>query len=213
MTDDWWRRRFDGRSPYCYAYERDGDVVGYVLYTVESDGDEYEMRVWDLSAADSDAERALFWLVATHDSQVQTVRHYRTESALLDRVADPSEFECRLGMGPMVRIPDVPSALEAVPTPERAGEVTVGVTDDLSPWNDGQFGVRTDGETVSCEPVSADTAPDATVDVTTLSQLVVGYHDVERAERVGSLAVSDDATRDALDALFPPQRVALREFF
>jgi predicted acetyltransferase len=213
LTEGWWRRRFDGKSPYCYVYERDGDVVGYVMYTVEADSGEYEMCIWDLSATDAESERALYWLVATHDSQVQTVRHYRTDDALLDRVDDPSAFETSVGMGPMVRIPDVPTALEALPAPDREGVVVIEVRDRLADWNDGRFAVETSGDGVACERIADDRSPDASVGIATLSQLVVGYHDTAAAERVGSLSVDDEGAQAVLDELFTPERVALREFF
>ena len=126
----------------------------------------------------------------------------------------------------MVRAVDVTDALEAVPYPEGASaELTLGVTDDTVVWNDDAFELAVAASGATCERIEGDAStgpragsrssaadPDVAVDIGTLSQLVVGYRDAADLRRVGDLSADGDAL-DNLATLFPPERVALRDFF
>ncbi|MFB6184198.1 MAG: enhanced intracellular survival protein Eis [Haloarculaceae archaeon] len=213
-TDDWWRHRFTdwGHKPYAYAYERDGTVEGYVVYTVTETADERRLNVWEVSVRDPVATTALLWFLHNHDSQVSTVRLYRSDTDLLDRATDAETVDCTVGMGPQVRIVDVVDALDAMPVPDREFDLRLAVSDPLAEWNDATFRIRTKAGHLSCR-TSATGEPDATVDVSTLSQLIVGYFGVDDAERLAGLAVDGAETRAALSALFQPETVTLRELF
>jgi len=215
----WWRERVLDEEPYVYAWERDGEVRGYVVYTFESTGGgmgDHRIDVAELAAADDDAFRGLLGFLADHDSQADRVDLSAPDDALLDRVPAPGDVVCGVHAGPMVRVVDVAHALETTPYPDGStAELTLAVTDDAAPWNDDVFALDVaDGE-ARCRRSDALEAGDAdlSVDVGTLSQLVVGYRDVADLRRVGELSVATGATVDELAALFPPETVALRDFF
>ncbi len=112
-SDDWWRYRllenFD-TDPYIYAYERDGAVRGYLIYTVEANDDHNErtMDVSELGFETYDDLLALLSFCHTHDSQVDRVRLRVPEQVpLLEIAAEPDEIETTVETGPMVRIVDV----------------------------------------------------------------------------------------------------------
>ena len=225
----WWRERVLDDDTYVYAWERDGTTRGYVVYTFESSGegiDDRRIAVSDLAAADDDTLRGLLGLLADHDSQATEVKLHAPDDTLLDRVPTPGDVECTVHTGPMVRAVDVTDALEAVPYPEGASaELTLGVTDDTVVWNDDAFELAVAASGATCERIEGDAStgpragsrssaadPDVAVDIGTLSQLVVGYRDAADLRRVGDLSADGDALDD-LAALFPPERVALRDFF
>lgn len=223
-TEYWWRHRVfeqSGTKRHVYAWERDGAVESYVVYTVESEGDDRVLRVRDFAAVDDRAFRHLCWLLYNHDSQVSTIEITGDPDAkvgeLLDRVADPESVSCELERGAMVRIADVPTGLEAIPYPDDVDTALVlDVTDELAEWNDAAFEVVIEDGRASCrrqEAKDGDVTPDATVDIGTLSQLVVGYLDVDRARRVGALSVHSAGTGDVLENAFPANPVELSEFF
>lgn len=213
-TEDWWRERvFKGwqKDPYAYAWMRDGEVRGYVVYTVRDGDDGKRLDLQEVVYADDEAYRHLLRFAQYHDSQVETVQFYDSENTtLLDLVDDPREVECEVHTGPMFRLVDVPRALETVGYPDVDGTVTFRVTDPLVEWNDGTFELDTEGA-VSCDRTDAD--PDVTTDVNALSQLVAGYYSVEDAERFGKFEVHGDDARARLDVLFPKRAVFLREGF
>ena len=225
--EDWWRERvfetMDGDARYVYAVERDGAVVGHVAYSFsvgEGGGHgHHTLSVDDLAVADDDALLAVLGFLADHDSQAETVRlALDTDSALLDRLPDPSAADCAVSQGPMVRVVDVVDALATVPYPDgESADLTLSVADDTAAWNDGLFRLRVADGVGRCERVdeaaAGDDAADATVGVGTLSQLAVGYHGVAEARRLGDLDVADGAVADRLEALFPPETVFLRDFF
>jgi len=225
-SETWWRERVlaeggDDR-PWASVWERDGDPRGYLVYSFEDAGEGFDDRrlvVDDMAAADHEARLGLLEFLADHDSQATEVRlpgEGRTD--LLDLVEDPDAVDCEVETGPMVRVVDAADALEACPYPTGASaDLTLAVTDGTAEWNDGAFRLTVDDGTGECEPVDAGgesaVDADATLDVGTLSQLVVGYHDAAAARRVGGLSVAEESVADALAALFPPERVSLRTFF
>jgi len=215
-SEQWWRRRIfhewgDDRR-HAYAYYREDTPAGYVVYTVERDG-ERELDVEYLGARDHAAYRALLGFLGDHDSQVDRVSFARPGgSTLFDVLEDPQAADAELVPGPMVRLTEVATALEAVPYADDVDErVILGVCDPLLEGNDGIYQLLVeDGEGICRRMPEA--SPDATVDVGTLSRLVIGARSVDTLATVGDLTADADA-RETLSRLFPPERVFLREFF
>ncbi|WP_458209042.1 GNAT family N-acetyltransferase [Haladaptatus sp. NG-SE-30] len=190
------------------------ELLGYVTYSIDEDGDDRQLRVREFVYVDHEAYRQLLRFVQYHDSQVDSVRFYESEtenSSLLDVVDDPRAVDCEIHTGPMFRLVDVSRALERLSYPDDAdGRIVFQVTDPLAEWNEGTFELDV-GETVRCE--RTDTDPDVTTDVNTLSQLVAGYYSVEDAERFGDFVVETANTREQLATCFPERDVFLREGF
>jgi len=230
-SEAWWRewvfeRRRD--TPYVYAWARDGEVRGYVSYTVsarQAGADEEWTPAADVTrkarrldahefvAADHEARRHLLRFLYHHAPQVERVTFSTPGSiGLLKRVEDPRAIEATVEPGAMVRIVDVPAAIEALPFPDAGGEVTLSVSDPLVPSNDGTFAVGFGGGQVTCERTD-DRDPDARLSVGTLSQLAVGFTDPGTAERRGDLTIERDGARPRLAAAFPRQETYLPEKF
>jgi predicted acetyltransferase len=218
-SEQWWRERtladWDGSgTPYCYGYERDGHLRGYVIFTVEDDGHR-TLSVQDLAHADEEAHRALLSFLGGHGAQIERVVLRRAADAdLLDRVEDPADVECRLKVGPMVRLTDV-RALEGLEWSARADlDCVLSVEDTLVSDNSGRFRLSIEAGSASVERTETATeAPAGTVNIGTLSQLAVGTHGIDAAERVRGLEIADDAVRDGLATVFEPGPVGLREYF
>jgi len=214
--EQWWRQRIfqtiGGKDRYVYALDRDGDVHGYITYTVESDGETRRLVSYYSGFTDYDAYRGLLGHLSNHDSQVDEVRLYRTaDSSLLDAVPDPGAVECEIHSGAMVRVVDVVDALEAISYPEDCTEtVTLAVSDDTAEWNDGQFELSVSDGRGSCSRLSESDArsdPDAILDVGTLTQILVGFNAVDEARTFGDLRVASEDVARRLSTLFPPRTV------
>lgn len=216
-SEAWWRERtladWHGEgTPYCYGYERDGELRGYVIYTVEDD-EAQTLSVQDLAHADEEAHRALLDFLGRHGAQIERVLLRRNPDAdLLHRVDEPKDVECRLRTGPMVRLTDV-AALEEFDWPSGELSCTLSVEDPLLEPNGGQFALELSGRGAHVTDADDDASADAAVDIGTLSQLAVGTHGVDAAERVAGLTVRGETVRDGLASVFTDQRVCLREFF
>lgn len=213
-TEEWWRKRvFEGwqRDPYVYGWEWEGDLRGYLVYTIQEDGDDRELRVDELAAVDRAARRQLFRFIADHDSQVASVRLYGPPDDLLfDTVEDPEAIDVSIKPGPMIRLVDVSAAIEARPA-GGSGSITIEVTDHLADWNDGRFRIDLDDEGASC--MAVDGEPDVACSIGALSQLYVGYRSAADLEETGNLTVYSNDARKRLCEAFPADPVFLRERF
>jgi predicted acetyltransferase len=217
-SEAWWRERTlsnwngNGES-YCYGYERDGDLQGYLVYTV-ADDESGTLSVSGFDAADEEAYRALLDFLAGHGAQIERIVVERALGTdLLARVDDPATVDCHVESGPMVRLTDV-TALETVEWPAGEVECTLSVSDPLVADNDGGVRLSVADGRATVEPIgeSAD-AVDATVGIGTLSQLAVGTYGIDDAERFGDLRIADESVRNPLATVFRPRTVGLREFF
>jgi predicted acetyltransferase len=214
-TEAWWRKRiFAGwdEDPFVYGWERDGDLAAYLTYTVESSGDTSTLQLGDWACADHDALLAVLEFLADHDSQVDEVAFWTGADAdVLDLVPNPGDATTELALGPMVRLVDVPDALEALSYPEPAAlDVVLRVEDSFADWNNDAYRLVVEDGAASVE--RADATPDAAVSVAGLSQLYVGYRSAEALETVGELD-APAATVRALGAAFPERPTLLRENF
>ena len=237
-TEQWWRRQVfsdDGwrDPPYCYGYERDGRLAGYLLYHVVDDDDQ-TLAVDNLVAVDEEAHRALLGYLGRHGAQIESVVvRGEPDAELLTRLDDPGPATCELHRGPMVRLTSVDALADFEwPVVDERNSSARGDTDSADGVDcrlavtdplgvaDGVYRLRVADGTAAVDRVDdtptgeADgAAPDATVGIGTLSQLVVGTHGVATARRVGDLSVADEATGDALASVLRPGAVRLRQFF
>lgn len=215
-SEDWWRDRVfltsDGEL-FCYAWLRNDEPRGYLIYDVDDGTDGHRMRVREMAYADHEAYLNLLYFCYNHDSQVEEIRLTGyAQDRLLDVVTDRDALELTVAADKMVRIVDVAAALEALSYPGVDDlEFTLTVADDHANWNDETFAVTVVNEEATV--TRTDASPDASIDVGTLSQLFVGYHSVEDARTWGGLTVHSTETADALATLFPEQQTYLPESF
>ena len=211
-SEDWWRDRAfhtPGTELYCYAWERDGETRGYLLYQAE----DRRLTVREAAHVDHEAYLNLLRFLADHDAQAdELLLRGPGHDRLLDVVEDRDALDVELVPGQMVRIADVSAALEAVRYPaDEAATLTLSVADDHAPWNDRTVRLAVADGTATVEPTEEE--PDASVDIGTLSQLLVGYLPARRARTVGGLTVETPGTVATLAALFPEQETYLPERF
>jgi predicted acetyltransferase len=215
----WWRHRvFAGHDvdPFVYAYERDSETAGYLVYTISGTEGERTMAVSELAAVDADALLALLGFCADHDSQVERVELRASEAVpVRELAADPDEIETRVENGPMVRIVDVVETLSVLSVPSGDAALTLAVEDPMVGWNDDVFELEASGGRLNCRRLSetTDASPDATLDVGALSQLVVGTRSATDLERIGRLETPDSRAVTTLEALFPESDVYLGHHF
>jgi predicted acetyltransferase len=214
-TEEWWRKRVCTGwedDPYVYGLERDGDLAAYLTYRFDSDGDDRTLNVGDWAAVDHNARLAVFEFLADHDSQVDAVSFWTGEySDALDLLPDESDATVELALGPMVRLVDVPDALEALSFLEDAtADLVLSVTDSLADWNDDTYRLVVERGDATVERTDAD--PDAELGVRALSQLYVGYRSADELATVGDIEAGEEAVA-ALGDLFPERKTLLREGF
>ncbi|WP_440765375.1 GNAT family N-acetyltransferase [Natronorubrum sp. DTA7] len=204
--ETWWRHRVFGghdRDPFVYAFERDGRVAGYLVYTIDGETGDRTLSVSELVATDHDAVLALLSFCYDHDSQVQRVRlRAPADVPIRDIARDPDEIDTTVTDGPMVRIVDVEETLSELSYPNCEADLTIGVEDSLTDWNDAAFRLEVEDGRGECEPVAADD-PDVRLDIGALSQLVVGFRSARALEQTGRLEATGSTALETLSTLFP----------
>jgi len=215
-TEAWYRHRFfdsRGDEPYVYGWYTDDRLAGYLRYEVNKSEGERELRVLDFGNPDTAATVNLLRFINRHAAQAESVQvHAQPSELLFELVGDPQEVDMELLPGPMGRLVEVPTALEALPAPTDAGaRLTVSVTDDLAPWNDGPTTLTASEGRYEVQGGLADNVS-AELPIETLSRLACGTITAQRAAEAGALEADDEAV-SLLAELFPPRKGYLREFF
>lgn len=215
-SPDWWRHRvfesWDGER-HVYGWSDDaGALRGYVVYSISRTAGELELAVADTGATDAEAYRQIWGFLGNHDSQMDTVRAYdRAATPLLDVVERREGVSTTLHSGLMARVVDAETTLGALSYPaDVEAAVTVDVEDRLVDWHDRPIHLAVSDGAATVERSAA--AVDVTLDVATLSSLVVGARPVRAYARAGRLD-ADSGTIATLEALFPPRRVHCRDSF
>ncbi len=211
----WWRAHRLGRTPLDVYYWRDsaGTPRAYVIYTLKETGPwERDLRVRELIAIDVEARMVALGFLRNHDSQASQVRLTQPEdSRLLALLADP-RVKIEVEPGFMLRLVDVPAALEARPyTPEAAGYLTLQVTGpEPGAEPTGYLLEVADGHGM-VTPAAGDA--DLILDARVLAQLYTGYLTPTQAVGLGLLAAHDPAALARADAMFAIPRPFMPDFF
>jgi len=208
-----YRRRFDDLHVYV-AVDARGAIDGALFYrhhpTGGIQGFDYDLDVRELFALNAEAQRALLWILASSSSVARhvAIRGWLddTQGWLLPELRPQVERQMRW----MLRLLDVPGALEARGAPPgMTARVALRVHDEQVPDNDGAYVLQVaDGEV----KVTRETAPNAiALDVGALSTLYSGHTTCATLARMGRLSGGEPAKDWAvLDAVFagrPPAMV------
>ena len=111
-------------------------------------------------------------------------------------------------MGEQIKFSTLPKALAGKPCPEGAA-YTIAVEDQLLPENSGTFQVRRQNGETTVERTAA--PADLTLDVRTLTQLLLGTLSLEEALYKPDVVLA--ANRETLEKVFPKRPVFLTEHF
>jgi predicted acetyltransferase len=206
-----WNRTFDPEvaswKPHQMAVYRDaaGEPRGYLTFRnreVEDfqPGPNQYMTVSSFVALDVDAYRGLWNFLAAHDlvREIEMERVPEDDLALL-LLEEPRALRRRTGDGLWMRIADVALALAQRPY-GAAGALTIEVQDDVCDWNAGSYRLETDGPTA--EVTRTAEAPDLTVPVARLAQLLSGFASASELARAGLIEADRSEALILADRIF-----------
>lgn len=194
---------------------RTAEPEGYLLYRFAKDDQGHMLlAVKELVAVTPAAEQGLWGYIAQHDSQVRAVR-FRTlrDYPLWHLVENKREVKSALDSGAMLRFVDLKPAFEQRPWPGTPnGALTLTVTDEHAPWNQGTWKVafETGRATVSAVPAATS---QLSVDITTLAQLYAGFVRPDQAAWSGRLQCSDPKALRLLAAATAGKELWYYEFY
>lgn len=208
-TDLRWRQQVlvrDNQPVFAYVWtDPDGVDAGYVLYTI-TDG---TVRIRDIVYRDKQAHLNLLRLLYHYHGQAETIHYYGpTSTPILHYLARPDEASFSIHPAGMIRLANIETAIDGLPQNDMSDGVTIRVTDPINK-SEGTYRIRTDQEKVQCETMT-DSPVDVTIDVGTLSKLILGVTTLPSARIRGSVTVHTDST--PLEAVFPPRTRWFREY-
>ncbi len=214
--DDWWHahqwyweyeRKQENRVFLAIARDPSGRARGYMAYRTKErhvpfdPGPDQELKTQDFVATDLAAWRALWNFIRGHDL-VKTVKFEWApeDDVATDLLLEPRALRRRTGDQMWLRMVDVAPAIEARGyEPDAEGSVTLGIRDDLCPWNEGAYRVTVEGGSATVKRVR--TKPQLTMPVAALSPLYSGYRTATALARAGRIEGSASALRTA-DRIF-----------
>ncbi len=217
QRDEWWwnKRVLDAfeDTQYRYIVREDGVATGYILYTLERGKDDWRssMMCRDLHWLTPRAGRALLSLASVHRSTGRNLEWYGPPTEPLADLLDEDKVEVDWRFRYMIRLLDVPGAIEArgYLTHVEAG-VTIGVSDPMFADNEGAWRIEVSGGAAKC--ARTDDEPAARADVQTWTSIWSGLHDARTEARLGRLQASDEAIA-ALSAMFAGPMPWISDFF
>lgn len=206
-----WNRIFEPDvpdwKPHQVVVYRDaaGEPRGYLMFRNREDEDFHPgpnqfMTVNSFVATDVDAFRGLWDFLAAHDlvREVAMERVPEDDLALL-LLEEPRALRRRTGDGLWMRIADVDLALSQRPYGAE-GALTIAVEDAVCDWNAGTVRLETDGPTAQVTRTSE--APDLTVPVARLAQLLSGFASASELARAGLIEAERPESLELADRIF-----------
>lgn len=221
----WWKyqrlRQWD-KTIYCYLWEKDDEVKGYVLYSVEkgSKGEwKKELKVDELVYETEESFFQLLRFLYNHGSQMNRITlpsPLPNGLSFLDLVDDPGEVEAKEKPGVMVRCVDVEKALEALPFPEELkGKLIMSVEDPLLEENNGSYLLNFNGDSPPAisKLKRGDAKPDLYLEIGSLTRLYTGYLSPTEAITAGNITLENEDKLPLLESVFPKRRTYFPDGF
>ena len=195
---------------YSYLLEDGEGPLAYVIFqakeaTAYSKRGQVREMAWARPQGFREALGFLYRLSAQYDSFTIPLPEDAPLAALLSESYDIKPLVMDQ---PMARVLHVPKALAGKPCPEGAA-YTIAVEDQLLPENSGTFQVRCQNGETTVERTAA--PADLTLDVRTLTQLLLGTLSLEEALYKPDVVLA--ANRETLEKVFPKRPVFLTEHF
>ncbi|MCS6882965.1 MAG: GNAT family N-acetyltransferase [Oscillochloridaceae bacterium] len=196
----WWRDRVlhaHGRPRQAYIWrDEQGQGRSYLIYHLRNDDDGRRMEFRELVALDPTARAQLFHFIAGHQDQVQRVR-FRAPADAPVNLLFPDPLECSVEPDFMLRLLDVPAALEAYPfAPGASGRLTLAVHDDWIAENAAVFALEFAAGRCQATRLPVGAPADLCCEVGTLAQIYSRYL---RPRTAAAFGVLEARRREALD--------------
>lgn len=205
----WWRQAIFAASqptPSDVALWENGqgEAEGYVVYHQPRGGDFEPSRFWvrELVALSSDAYLNLINYLLRHDLPERITWGAPPDDPFLSLVADTTKVRTKLEYDLLLRVADVQSALKLRP-PAYAGHplsLTLEISDNSAPWNEGTWRVEVADDAVQVEPASGEA--DLSLSATTLAPLFNGFLAPSAAALAGLVKVHNEEALPVADAFF-----------
>jgi predicted acetyltransferase len=194
----------ESQPPNLHAvYEEAGEPLGYVTYAVERErrrGPDQRLRVDEFIASTPSAHRALVQYLLAYDLAFTIeLNNLPVDDPLFHHVQEPRELKVTLRDGVLLRLVDVPVALEGRGYDED-GTLTFALNEEMCPWNTGAWTLTVEGGQGRVQ--QANCAPDLQISQRALALLACGTLDATQLCAMGLLPPAETRALRTADRLF-----------
>jgi predicted acetyltransferase len=189
-------RHNNSKTTYAYIYKEPGKDVadGYLLWRYGDKGGEIRQFIANTPAA----WRGLLSLLHYFGTQVDEAKATLPGDAPLWSHLMHWRLSVKTEPVFMGRVVDVAGALASLSVaPNAPDAVILQITDEHAPWNNGQFGISSEGGKVEMRPIrDAGVQPDVACDIQAFSQAFWGQPSLTELRRAGRVTVSSKETAE-----------------
>jgi predicted acetyltransferase len=218
---EWWRQRVlrdyysPARQPAHAAIWRDdaGNARSYMLYDLDKEAGTRTLNCWEIVAMDATARAQLFAYLAGHQDQVARIRFRAPVDAPVNLLL-PDPLECVVEPHFMLRILDVPAALEQYAFPaDLEGAFTLAVHDDWITANSAAFSVTIANGAAQVRRLPAGSQAGLSIDIRVLAQIYSRCVRPRSAAAFGMLTVADRSQLALAERAFAGLPPFVSDFF
>lgn len=215
-----WRRKVDPKKPgfIFVCYDSNDNPCGYlILRFLEHEPPSYEgveqcretIYLPEIFWLDRKTKQCLFNFLQKHIDHRKYVLFSCADSNIQVFLKEPRVKAHDVFPGSMVRIVDIIPVIEIFDYPEDT-DFILKVTDQWCDWNNNTYNCKISEQKATLEKSTK--SPDVTIDIGSLSQMVVGYRNASQLHDSWEINCSKDMI-PILDRLFPKQNNFFRDFF
>jgi predicted acetyltransferase len=214
--DVWWQQRLADVWDERQAFVVDGtagEVAGYIVYRQSPDPARtfgYQINVGDLVTDDVDVACALWRLVGSASSMVDTVTTIGPPEHPLLLLLREQDVVARSEIRYMLRVVDAPGAVAARGYPPVQASIDIELTDRHCDWNAGRWRLVVDAGEGRLEKGGSGAVR---MSINAFAALYAGYASSRSLARAGHLAGAGHREHALLDAVLTGPTPTLMDFF
>ncbi len=193
------------KEHHYHLFERDGKPVGTVKFHFTKVKDDHiDLGVYASAYTSLDVFPSIVELVGHYATNATTIRWYSDPQVPVRYYMDDlQEWNTVDWGGMMMRVVDLEGYCASIRVPETAAKsITIKMTDDLAPWNEGTFRLKPNSGSLEAERLDDSTQSEVTLNPLQLSEAIGGLTPATTLRSLSRLNCTVDVA-EKLEAIFP----------
>ncbi|QIK56401.1 GNAT family N-acetyltransferase [Erysipelothrix sp. HDW6A] len=187
--EEYWRWEDEAERIAAVYYDEQGEARGLCFYWLNNE----VFYIKEMIYLNEDARRGLWNFISAHFSMIESVKGKNYSGEAIAFGFDDSDIVETIQPYYMARIVDVDKFLESYPFTNRKGYLSLDIKDNAAPWNNGIHTIRFDDSKVEITNDISDHL--VSMDIRTLTTLLMGYRSVSQLVRAGRIIGTKDSLK------------------